>query len=272
MTGGGRAGGSRPGGRVIAPQGVLPFVFCVPPAITAVLALVKGEVAGFGYAAAVTALFFLAAWLIRKGVQAAGGAKPFPGRTLGALVMGIATFGASAFLAHHSVIVSIIFTAGAVAGVVLAYGSELAPQRGELLSADAAEARAVASEARDKLQRLNRARYRIQGAPELTARIDAIKGWTEKILALIEEDPRDLRRARRFLAVYLDGAGEVADKYVALQDKGEAASFAPRFGELLAEMESVSAEQHAKLLQNDTLDLDVQIEVLSKRLKQEGVA
>ena len=81
-----------------------------------------------------------------------------------------------------------------------------------------------------------------------------------------------LRRARKFLVVYLDGAGEVADKYVALQAKGEGDGFQPRFEALLDEMEKVSAEQHAKLLENDSFDLDVQLQVLSDRLKKEGVA
>ncbi len=267
-----KPGSSRAGGRVIAPHAVLPFVFVVPPAISAILALAKGDVARFGQAAGVTALFFLAAWLIRRGVKAAGTNRPFPGRLLGGIAMALATAGAAWYLAGHNMIISIIFGFGALAGVVLAYGSELLPSRGEGLSADAADARQLVGEARVKLERLNRARYRIQGAPELTQSLDGIKGWIEKILALIEEDPRDLRRARKFLVVYLDGAGEVADKYVALQDKGEAASFAPRFKDLLDEMEKVSAEQHAKLLENDSFDLDVQLQVLSERLKKEGVA
>lgn len=257
---------------MIAPQAVLPFLFFIPAGIAAVLALVRGDVARFGQAAGVTALFFLAAWLIRRGVRAAGGAMPFPGRTLGALAMALATAGAAWFLAGHNMLVSILFGAVALAGTVLAYGTELAPSRKEILSADLADVRQIVGEAREKLSRLHRARYRITGAPEITQKLDGIKAWIEKILARIEEDPRDLRRARKFLVVYLDGAGEVADKYVALQAKGEGESFAPRLLSLLDEMEKVSAEQHAKLLENDSFDLDVQLEVLSARLKKEGVA
>lgn len=268
----GSGGGSRPGGRVIAPQGVLPFVLAVPPAVVAILALVRGDTARFGLAAAITALFFLAAWLIRRGLRSAGTTKPFPGRFLGSVVLACATFGAARYLALHDFLVSLIFGAGALAGAVLAYGSELMPSRAEGLSADHAAAREMTAEARTRLQRLARARYRIQGAPELAARIDGVKAWVEKILALIEEDPRDLRRARKFLVVYVEGACAVAERYVDLQDKGQAESFRPRLESLLDEMERVSAEQHAKLLQNDTLDLDVQLEVLSERLKKEGVA
>ena len=262
--------GSQPGGRVIAPQGMLPFFLGLLPGAAAVIALVLGRTESFGYAAALAAAFFLAGWLLRRGMAAARTALPY--KTLAALVLGAATFGVARMLAGHELVTSLIFGAGGLIGAVLAYGSELLPSRSERRSADEADAAQVLAEARAKMQRLSRARYQIQGAPELAQRIDGVRGWIEKILKRIEEDPRDLRRARKFLVVYLDGAGEVAERYVAYQQKGEAATFAPRFTQLLEEMERVSAEQYEKLLQNDTLDLDVQIQVLSDRLKKEGVA
>jgi hypothetical protein len=261
---------SQPGGRVIAPRGVLPFFLGLLPASAAVVALVRGRTEDFGYGAALAALFFLAGWLLRRGLAAERSALPY--RTLAALVLGAATFGVARALALHDLLPSLLFGAGALLGAFLAYGSELLPSRAELRSADEVDAARVVAEAREKLQRLSRARYQVQGAPELAQRLDGVKAWIEKILKRIEEDPRDLRRARKFLVVYLDGAGEVAEKYVAYQQKGEAASFAPRFTALLEEMERVSAEQHEKLLHNDTLDLDVQIQVLNDRLKKEGVA
>jgi len=262
--------GSQAGGRVIAPRGVLPFFLGLLPAVAAAIALVRGRAEDFGYGAALAAAFFLAGWLLRRGLPPARPALPY--RTLAALALGGATFGVARFLAGHDLLVSLLFGFLALAGAVLAYGSEILPSRGELRSADEADAQRILAEAREKLQRLSRARYQIQGAPELAQRVDGVRAWIEKILARIEEDPRDLRRARKFLVVYLDGASDVAEKYVAYQQKGEAESFAPRFTALLEEMERVSAEQHEKLLHNDTLDLDVQIQVLSDRLKKEGVA
>lgn len=262
--------GSRPGGRVISPRGVLPFFLGLLPAVAGVIALARGRAEDFGYGAGLAALFFLAGWLLRRGMGAERRALPY--RTLAALVLGAATFGLARYLALHNFVPSLLFGGAALVGAVLAYGSELLPSRSELKSADQIDAQRLVAEARVKLDRLSRARYRIQGAPELAQRLDGVRTWVEKILTRIEEDPRDLRRARKFLVVYLDGAGEVAEKYVAYQAKGEAATFAPRLQSLLEEMERVAAEQHEKLLHNDTLDLDVQLEVLSERLKKEGVA
>lgn len=262
----------RAGGRVITPKGVLPFLLALPPALAAVVALVRGQVASFGYAAALTALFFLAAWLIRRGMTSQPDGGGLLWRVLGVLVLTIATAGTAHLLAAHGVLVSLLFGAGAFVGALLAYCGELLPHGRRGRSVQDAQVAAVLAEARTKLQRLAQARYRIQGAPELAQRLDSVRGWIEKILKRIEEDPRDLRRARKFLAVYLDGAGEVAEKYVAYQGKGETLDFEKRFAALLEEMERVSAEQYEKLLHNDSLDLDVQIEVLSERLKKEGVA
>ena len=43
------------------------------------------------------------------------------------------------------------------------------------------------------------------------------------------------------------------------------------FRNVLVTIEDVFGEQYKKLLENDVLDLDVQIEVLTTQLKREGV-
>ncbi|MEQ8651201.1 MAG: 5-bromo-4-chloroindolyl phosphate hydrolysis family protein [Kiloniellales bacterium] len=107
----------------------------------------------------------------------------------------------------------------------------------------------------------------------LGQRIDRVVALTNRILDRIREDPRDLRRARKFMNVYLDGAAEVAERLVRLQhnDREAAAQMAPRMVALLAAMERAAEELHQKLLANDTLDLDIQIEVLEQRIQREGL-
>ncbi len=108
----------------------------------------------------------------------------------------------------------------------------------------------------------------------LGQRIDRVVALTDRILERIREDPRDLRRARKFMNVYLDGAAEVAERLVRLQqnDREAAAEMTPRMVALLAAMERAAEELHQKLLANDTLDLDVQMEVLEQRIQREGLS
>jgi len=88
----------------------------------------------------------------------------------------------------------------------------------------------------------------------------------------LEDDPRDLGASRQYLGVYLmglrDATVKFADLYARKPDPGACADYTA----LLDDLEANFTAQTAKLLQADRSDLDIQIEVLRDRLKQEGVA
>lgn len=88
---------------------------------------------------------------------------------------------------------------------------------------------------------------------------------------MLEQDPRDLRRARKFLNVYLDGARQVTQGYAKTHGRMTTPELEDSFRRVLTTIEEVFAEQQQKLLEADVTDLDVQIEVLTTQLKREGV-
>ncbi|HAO32370.1 MAG TPA: hypothetical protein DCQ84_05350, partial [Candidatus Competibacteraceae bacterium] len=98
-----------------------------------------------------------------------------------------------------------------------------------------------------------------------------IVGQARQILTMLEEDPRDLRRARKFLNVYLDGAKQVTEGYAKTHGRLNTPELENNFRQVLATIEEVFGEQRQKLLEADLTDLDVQIEVLTTQLKREGV-
>ncbi len=138
----------------------------------------------------------------------------------------------------------------------------------------------LAAVADDMLDIIGQDRKELRSARKVMAgyilgqRIDRVVALTERIFQRIREDPRDLRRSRKFMKVYLDGAADVAERLVQLQesDREAAAKMAPRMIALLAAMERAAEELHQKLLANDALDLDVQIEVLEQRIQREGLS
>ena len=87
----------------------------------------------------------------------------------------------------------------------------------------------------------------------------------------MEEDPADIRRARRFLNVYLDGAKRVSEGYARTHSRTKQDDLESNFRNVLTTIEDVFDQQHQKLLEHDQLDLDVQIDVLSQQLKKQGV-
>ena len=107
---------------------------------------------------------------------------------------------------------------------------------------------------------------------ELTARLLRIVAQGRAVLAQIEKDPSDLRRARRFLVTYLDGTRDVVRKYQAQQSDLADTELAENFRHVLDTIERVFAEQEDVLKRNETMDLEVQIEVLRTQLEREGVA
>jgi hypothetical protein len=79
-----------------------------------------------------------------------------------------------------------------------------------------------------------------------------------------------LRRARRFLTVFLEGAEQVSDGYARTHRYSDSAELEQSFRTVLITIEDQFKSQRARLRQADVLDLDVQIEVLKKQLAQEG--
>jgi 5-bromo-4-chloroindolyl phosphate hydrolysis protein len=126
------------------------------------------------------------------------------------------------------------------------------------------------AEAEERLLNIEQAAGRI-GNPELRRRLGRIADQGREILGRIEQRPRDLRRARKFLTVYLEGAERVTRGYAATHRAADYAELEQSFRNVLITIEDVFAEQQKRLLETDLMDLDVQIEVLEKQLKREGI-
>ena len=80
-----------------------------------------------------------------------------------------------------------------------------------------------------------------------------------------------MRRARKFLKVYLTGAKNVTNQYANTHQHQDNQVLEENFRNVLTSIENVIEEQHGKLLENDVLDLDIKIEVLEAQLKHEGI-
>ena len=261
-------------------RGILLFILPLPLLFTAVSCLWGGQLWPFIAAGGSYAVFLAGALIARRGIvneieykeRPLARARPLPLKSFSAVILGIATTIAAHFAAGQDVGISVIFGIGAIAGFFMYYGFD--PTESSV-SADGhgvsrEEMSEALSEAYGKLDRINQARRGI-ASREFQNRLGFIASSTEKILETIERDPRDLRRARKFLHVYLDGIQKVTEQYAETHKETNSTELEQNYRVLLADMEKVCKEQNEKLLQNDVFDLDVQIEVLSTRLKREGL-
>lgn len=268
--------------RPLASEGLraaLLYLFAWPLPLAALVSLFLGRLDMVAGTAGAFGLVILASSLVARGLAARRERRPAKGvpkpLALGAVLVGLAGFLAAWLGAGYGTAMSVLFGAASGIGAGLLFGLDEAPLRPALpegASPLSADERRVLAEARNRVKALETA-ARMVASSEFRDRLDRVAGWAGAVVAEIERDPRDLRRARKSLTVYLDGAEKVVAKYLATHPRAgdQQGVLEQNFRTLLEELERAFAEQHAKLLQNDTMDLDVQIEVLTTRLKREGV-
>jgi 5-bromo-4-chloroindolyl phosphate hydrolysis protein len=261
--------------------GALLFVLPLPLFLNGILALWSGnDLRVIAASAGGYALSLVAALVARRGLlnqiayeeRPFGKSPPLPLKAVAGVLVGLTTFLAAYGAAGHTLAAGIAFAVAAAAGFFLFYGFD--PRRRKLVVGGAGvtdnELTEALGEAYGRLERLEESSRAIASG-EFRQRLTAIRASVENILKAIEEDPRDLRRARRFLNVYLDGAQKITEQYARTHQKAQSPELEQNFRTLLVDMENTCNEQYEKLLQNDVLDLDVEIEVLTTRLRQEGV-
>ena len=257
------------------------FLAPLPLLIVVVSGLMQGQFFRIVAAACALGLAWTAGWFLRKArayeIEAArrkwARSTRVPWRFSAAVFAGGSAFLVTTLLMEHNIFVGALAAIGGFAGVVLAYGFD--PQydnkkdvsRFGVTTEEIVEA---LEEAEQNLSQIQEAAKGI-GNSELKIRLGRIVEKTRGVLDLIEEDPKDLRRARKFLKVYLTGARDVTRQYARTHGQQQNEELEENFRNVLTSIEDVIEEQHEKLLENDVLDLDVKIEVLETQLKHEGI-
>ena len=105
----------------------------------------------------------------------------------------------------------------------------------------------------------------------ILGRVDAFATTARDLFRTVEEDPRDLTAARRYLGVYLMGARDATAKFADIWARTRDARARTDYEALLSDLETNFAARTRALLLDDRSDLDVEIEVLRDRLSREGL-
>ncbi len=258
-------------------KGLLLFVMPMPVLFAAIVHLLKGNITLSIISGLLFAGFMIAAIVARHGfkLESKFKQKKFskapgtPFKSVAAIILATTT-GLTAFLlTQYGLFESILFGAVTLLGFYIAYGVDPRKDRtGNIsLGVSADEVFEALEEAELKMASIESSRQNIRNI-EFNRHLKLIIEKARGILTLIEEDPKDLSRARRFLKVYLDGTARVTESYAKTQNKSAStAALDQNFAEVLESIETTFDEQHKKLLENDQFDLDVKIEVLKAQLK-----
>jgi 5-bromo-4-chloroindolyl phosphate hydrolysis protein len=259
---------------------LLLYVLPVPLVFGVVKAFANGNLLAIlvnsgGYAA-----FFVAARLMHKGLQAEvkyrekkiARAPKLPLKLFSTFIVAVTTFVVAWLGAKQTFFVSIAFGVGALSGMLLRYG--LDPRKQKMVAGvhgyTVEEISATIGEAETVIASIEHANNKIHNH-EFNIRIDRICEVARNILDELEANPSAIRRTRKFLLVYLDGANKVTSGYANAHLQSGSIELEQNFRDVLDTIETVFKEQKNKLLEEDLFDLDVQIEVLAKQLKHEGI-
>lgn len=259
----------------------LPFLLPLPLLLAILGSLLKGDFIALIASTAGLGFFWTAAWFLKKAREAMwhssqrkwARSSRFPWRFLAALLTAVGVTIVSWILIDNNPVFSVVAGALGFFGIRLRYGKD--PQHDKakdvsLVGVTTEELVEIFDEAEKNLQAIESASKKIHN-PELKIRLSRIATKTRKILDIIEEDPKDLRRARKFLKVYLSGAQQVSTQYAKTHSPFQQNELEQNFRNVLTTIEDVIEEQTVKLTENNILDLDVKIEVLQTQLKNEGV-
>ena len=251
---------------------VLPFVLPV----TAFLQQPPGLAADLG----AFALLMLAAWLTREGERAHEAweartiaRRPAIPRKLFASVLTGLGVGLAAWApgTDAGVLNPVLLGLTGLALHLLGFGPDPLTDKG-MEGADGFQTERVATavaEAEKTLAAMREAARPVADR-EIAERLDRFAATARTMFRTLENDPRDLTSARRYLSVYLDGARDATARFAQIHAATRDARARLDYLALLDDLDSRFAQRTEVLLSNDRNRLDVEIEVLRERLAQDA--
>ncbi|MEM5467674.1 5-bromo-4-chloroindolyl phosphate hydrolysis family protein [Celeribacter marinus] len=128
----------------------------------------------------------------------------------------------------------------------------------------------VVDEAEGHLEIMHQAMLRTRDR-EAQRRLDQFISTARTMCRTVEDDPRDLTAARKYLGVYLLGARDATTKFVDLWERSRNDAARISWFALLDDLEKNFVARTEKLLIDNKTDLDIEIDVLRERLAREGI-
>lgn len=224
-------------------------------------------------------------WLDRAGARARGlPAQPWFRSTAAAISAGLAFLVAYRFAPVPELLpIAQLLLSGGVAGLCWLGAMATLPKvetlRERIARAagaggvDASEVAAVIEAARGRIKAVRQAAAGLDGP--VGAKVGSICDIAARIVDGLLADPADVARTRPFLDHYLGSTLELVERYAALEGKAEGsarvAGIQASFEPVLDDLEKLFVKQYERNLQNEARALDLEIDVLRRMIKAEGV-
>ena len=265
-------------GAQVDPVGLRANLLFVPAIPLVFLSLSDGAI-GLALGLSAAALLTLAAWLLRGGLRAEAAytarkvaRRPaFPRKMAASLLTG-AGIALAAYKNEPGLVAPLLY--GGIALVLhgVAFGLDPLKNKG-MDGVDTFQQNRVARAVTEAETHLSAMRDAIKraGDRQVETRVDQFQTTARDLFRTVEEDPRDLTGARKYLTVYLLGARDATIKFADIYARNRDAQARADYLALLDDLEQNFAARTRKMLLDDRSDLTIEIDVLRERLQREGV-
>ncbi|MBU1668401.1 5-bromo-4-chloroindolyl phosphate hydrolysis family protein [bacterium] len=250
------------------------YIFLAPLFLAVILALLARDIAAFVLNIIAFGLFFATAKLntlsLSKEYEYHSTTltkAPKPYKTMTAGLLGLSTLYTAWIAGGESLITGLFLGAIATIGYFLYYGFD--PKHDKLDNIGDISAEFVIetlAEAREKLTVIEEKIRHIK-EHELHSKLRIATDKAYEILNNIEADPKDLRVARKFIIVYIDGIKKVTQSYTDMEESEITNDTKNKFSMLLSDVETRFDKEILRLKKNNQFDLDVHIDVLKEQIK-----
>jgi len=257
-------------------KGLLLYFFLAPLFVAVIVALFQRDIPAFGLNLTAFGLFYAVVKLNTWGLanefeyhkEKLTKAPTKPYKSIAALLLGIATFFSASIAGGESFLIAIFLAVIAMIGYVLYYG--LDPRTDKLENIGDVSAELVLKTLKDAKTKISGIESHINNDFKDLVLKDKLSLATKKaehIIQTIQEDPKDIRVARKFLLVYLDGLEKVTNSYMAMEEEEIKGETKEKLHQLLNDIEIKFDKELARLKKNNEFDLDVNIDVLQQQIK-----
>lgn len=256
------------------------YIFSLPYLISLISKLLSGELINLVLNAAILVGILLSAVWMSTGRKNKAYYKlrkypvssPFPMMFLASLLLGACAFVTSWLMTDYGLFASIGFGAAATIGCWLWYGID--PVKNKHISFadvnDAEKALEILQNSETLIINIEKSSENISNS-EMSQRLSKITKVARDVLKILYENPKKIRKARRFLNTYLTGTESVVQRFAETHKQNQNLKLEENFRNVLENIEDVFVEQYEKLISSDVFDLDVDIEVLKTLLEKQGI-
>ncbi len=256
-------------------RGFLLYLFLIPLFLAVVIALFKMKFVAFVLNTIAFVLLSGVLYLSKKGFAQEmnynkaifAKAPKVQYKNFSAYLLGIATFYTAFIAGSQPFFYALFYAVISIVGYWLYYGFD--PRLDKLEDFGDVSADMVLetfTEAQKKLAKVKSDNEKIKDK-KLHSKIEVAIERAQAILDALAQDPKDIRVARKFLIVYIDGVAKVTTSYIALDESDIEALTREKMLALMDDVEVRFAKEMHRLKENNKFDLDVQIDVLKEQIK-----